>query len=159
MSNYLYTTDFLVPAGTPLAAPLIQPVPLQDYVLTSVRIIIPDGHNGLTGISVRSAAVNIVPFTQGTYLIGNNEEVNFDYGGQVGENQLALYGYNTDIFDHAFHFRWQLADIGPAGSPIVIASPQLVPLAAADSIAVQQLSGGADALDAADVAALAALGG
>ncbi len=144
MTRYLYATDFLVPAGTPIAVPNIAPVPLDNRILDSVRVIIPPGHNGLTGFSVRDSAVNIVPYVQGTWLVGNDEIVDFAYNGEVTAGGLQAYGYNLDIFDHTFHLRWILSDLaGP--SPVAIESPQAgTVFAAAPSAIVSTLTGSLD---------------
>lgn len=141
MTAYLYVTRFLVPAGTPQTAPLVQPVVLQDLILDTVRVVIPDGHNGTTGIAVLSGGVNIVPYGQGGFLTGNDEPIDFPWGGEITESGLSLAGYNTDIWDHAFLLRWTAHDIGPAGSPVVIVSPQAAPPAQADVNAIAALSG------------------
>lgn len=127
MSSYFYVTDFTVPAGTAIASPAVQVVTLDDKILDSIRFVIPDGHVGLTGVAVKSQGVNIAPYLQGTWLIANNEVVDFPYDALIAENQLQLWGYNLDVFPHTFHMRWVMSDIEPAGLPVDIASPQQSP--------------------------------
>lgn len=144
MTGYLYSTDFTVPASTPIGSPFAQFVTLDDRKLASVRFVIPDGHNGLTGVRVTSGGTNVVPYVQGTWLVGNNEIIDFNYDGEVQVNRFRLVGYNTDIFAHTFHLRWTLVDLD-APTPVSIDSPQAVPLQpAAVSATITGLTGALD---------------
>lgn len=122
MSSRVYTTTHTVPAGTPISAPLVQAVVLDDITLDSVQILIPAGHSNLTGIAVTSNAAPVVPFNPGTYLSGNNESPTFPYGAEVGANQLQVSMFNNDIYPHTFWLRWQMSQ--QATSTVVIESPQ-----------------------------------
>jgi hypothetical protein len=137
----LYVTPFTIPAGTTAAAPVFQAVTLDDIVLDKVRLIIPDGVNGLAFVAAISQGVNIVPYAQGTFITGNDEPLDFDYGDLVQQHLITLTGYNLDVYPHTFTFRWFMSD-RPGVSPVVIASPQAgAAPAAADVAAIANLSG------------------
>lgn len=106
----IYQADFTVPAGTAIAAPVSQPVVLADAHLETVRFIIPDGHAGLTGLRITWAGTQIFPYNTGTWLISDDEVFDWPADQEVTANGLSLAGYNTDIFAHTFHVRFQ---IGP----------------------------------------------
>lgn len=119
----LYETAFTVPAGTPIAAPFTQVVVLEDENLDTVRIVVPDGHAGLTGVAIQWSGVNIAPFGIGTWIVANAEVIDFPYDGEVAQNGLNLAGYNLDVFPHTFYLRWQISDL-VTSTPVVIDSAQ-----------------------------------
>lgn len=141
MTTRVYETTFLVPAGTPVAAPVTQAVPLEDNILDVVTIIVPDGHAGLTGFHILWGGTQILPYNAPSWLIANNEKIEWPYASEVTAAGLSVAGYNTDIWPHTFYVRWQVSEIGRANSSIVIESPQAVPPAPADIAAILNLSG------------------
>lgn len=151
----LYETTFTVPAGTPAAAPLVSPVVLEDAQLESVRIVIPPGHFGLTGLAVLWGGIQIVPFGQGTSIVANDEIIDYAWDDEITANGLALSGFNTDVFPHSFYLRWVITDLPATSSPVVIASPQAAAAPSPDdAAAIAALTDTATA-DAASVADLA----
>jgi hypothetical protein len=126
VSTRMYPTVFTVPAGTAIATPVKLPVVLEDNLLDNVDIVIPDGHAGLTGLAILWSGAPFFPFTENSYLIGNNEKVPFPYGGEIAANGFTLAGYNTDIYPHSFYLRWQISDLG-AALPVSIESAQTTP--------------------------------
>lgn len=139
-----YFTDFLVPLGTPQATPLTLQVPLEDANLDQVVIVVPSGHNGFTGLAITWNGAPFYPLNPGGFLVASGEIITHPYDGEITAGGMVLTGFNTDMFDHSFHLRWQISDLPASASPVVIASPQLVPAAAADIAAVQQLAVSAD---------------
>jgi hypothetical protein len=140
MGTRLYTTQLLVPAGTPQSAPVTAAVVLEDATLDSVEIIIPDGHVQLTGIAVLSASAPVVPFALGTFISGNNDRLTFPYAAEVTQNGLTVAGFNNDIYPHTFYLRWQISDRNT--SAVTIVSPQAAaPPAPDDLAAITDLTG------------------
>ncbi len=136
----MYPVTFTVPAGTPVAAPVTVPVILEDAKLISLRIIIPDGHNALTGLRVTWAGTQVVPYGTGTWIIANSEIIDYDWDDEVTANGLALAGYNTDIFDHSFQLRFTVGDLNTR-PPVAISSPLAGPQAAPSaSLPLEQLT-------------------
>lgn len=126
----LYETTFTVAAGTAIAAPQLLPVALEDAQLESVRIIIPDGHNGLTGLQIQWSGVQVVPFGQGTWITANGEVIDWDWADEITAGGLALAGYNTDVFAHSFYLRWTIADLAAQPTATVVSAQAAGPVAA-----------------------------
>jgi hypothetical protein len=140
VTGSLYTSQLLVPANTPVAAPAQLAVVLDNATLDLFEVLIPDGHNGLTGLAVTWGGTQIIPYTMGTWISGNGEKVSLDYGGEVTQNGLVMTGYNLDIFDHTFYMRWSVSPL-TAASAVAIASPQLAATPdAADVATILQLT-------------------
>jgi hypothetical protein len=102
--------DVLVPAGTAKAAPLETPTPFAQGEVVGVTIIIPDGHNGLTGIQLAVAHAQALPYTRGAWIVGNDDEVAFDTVGYPNNGAWSVFAYNVDAFPHTFHVRYEVAD-------------------------------------------------
>lgn len=120
--------DFLVPAGTPKAAPLELPTPWNAGELAGVEVFIPDGHNGTTGLRIAFAHQPVIPRTEGAWIIGNDEKIDWPLTGYGNSGAWSLYGYNSDLFDHTFHVRYLVADFGSLGltAPAVAAATPLL---------------------------------
>ncbi len=104
----VYEVQFTVPAGTPIAAPAVQPVVLSDANLDTVRVLVPDGHSGLTGLRITWAGTQIMPYNVGTWLISNDEIFDWPADDEITANGLSLAGYNLDIYPHTFYLRFQI---------------------------------------------------
>lgn len=123
MATRFYFVSVAVPAGTPQTAPVVQPVLLEDNQLDQVQVIIPDGHDGTTGLQVQWNGTTIVPYNTGAYLVGNNEEPVFPYGSEVTESGLQIAAFNTDVYEHSFFLRFQISDL-TATPAVPFISPQ-----------------------------------
>jgi hypothetical protein len=136
----IYEAQFTVPAGTVIAAPVSQPVVLEDANLDTVRVIVPDGHSGLTGLRITWGGVQILPINPGTWVVSNNEIFDWPADEEVTANGLSLTGYNLDVYPHAFYLRFQISD--RAGSPVAGIQSGQTDLAAtaASTLDVSQLA-------------------
>lgn len=102
------------PLNTPIATPLSTQWDLGNQELTRLSIMVPRGHNGLTGIKVLYDGVAIFPFTlPQQFLIANGETVGEEIGFEVS-HPLTIVTYNTDIFAHRFYLRCTIADLTAA---------------------------------------------
>lgn len=140
--NRLYETTFTVAAGTALAAPQLAPVALEDASLVSVRIVVPDGHNGFTGLQVRWGGTQIIPYGSGTWIVANDEIMDVAYEDEITATGLVLAGYNTDVFPHSFYLRWLIQDLAAAPAATVVSAQAAGP-AAVDSSGVSALTAAA----------------
>lgn len=151
----IYTTEFVVPGGTLQSAPHLQAVQLEDNNLDLVRIIVPDGHVGFTGLRITWGGTQVVPFGTGTWWVANNELMDLALDQEVTADGLQLAGYNTDVFDHTFWLRWLVSDLPPR-TVAAITSAQAGGAAAADTSVLGDLAA-ADTGVPADSSGLAGL--
>lgn len=83
------------------------PVGISTAWLWSVNFRIPPGHAGLTGIALIDSGVFIIPYDPGSmaWLIGDDDDLTFPYGKEVGSN-VQLATYNTDdTYNHGWQVR------------------------------------------------------
>jgi hypothetical protein len=113
----LYPINTPTPPGTPIAAPIVTPFPLEDAQLEKITIIIPDGHSGLTGIRILWSGTQIVPFALNYYLTGNDRVIEVKLNSYITVNALSIETYNLDIFAHTFWIEALVTDPPVSGQP------------------------------------------
>ena len=161
MSVRVYQAEVTVPAGTTQAAPVTQAITLEDNTLDVMRLIVPNGHNGLTGIALLWGNAPWFPYGAGEFIQSNDELIDYPYGEEITENALVAVAFNNDVYDHKFLLRFNISD-KVTQSVVTIDSPQLSGAPAAQTLAaVQNLSGVVQLPGAAadDLAALTAASG
>lgn len=133
----LFNTRFTVAANsTGFAA-----VTLDDLWLQNIRIVIPDGHAGLTGLQILQSGVVVFPFGDDPFIRGNNEVIDFEWDNEVTAAGLSVSGFNTDVWAHEWLIRWTITDMPAKGTPVTIVSPQAAAIAPADIADVLTLTG------------------
>jgi hypothetical protein len=99
-------------------------------VVRVVRIVIPDGHSGLTGIALGYGNNNVLPSGNQAFYSGNDRNIVLDYiDGQQGVAWQAIV-CNLDTIAHAWEVNFDgdtLSDNAP--------TPVIVPLTPAAIIA------------------------
>lgn len=109
MANTQYVA-WVAPSSTHGGAstsPNSTPTGLETVFLWRVNVRIPPGHAGLTGIALVDSGTFIVPYggSEPAWLIGDDDDLDFPYGKQTGNN-VVLYTYNSDdTYDHAWQVR------------------------------------------------------
>lgn len=117
-----FSPTITAPALTIPDLPAVVPVSVGFVVLEAVQIIIPAGHNGLTGIALSDSGQVFLPFDDPpTFLIGDDDDQTYDVGIEVA-NLLEILVYNTDVFDHAWHVRLRVRDFT---MPVASARPMI----------------------------------
>ena len=127
----VFTFDVECPASTPQSAPLeiATKVPAGEPV--SVRIIIPDGHSGLTGIALAVAHQPCIPFNERLtvgesfdFIEGNDETPDWDLEGYPDSGAWSAFVYNTDTNPHKWQVRFVIGDVLLPGG---VAAPAITP--------------------------------
>lgn len=102
-----FAARLTVPTGTPRAAPLSIPFAVDNLILASLDLQIPDGHVGLTGFAINFAGKRIVPWDdEDSWIQGNNQDVPFSVMFEVG-TEIVFVLYNEGAYDHNFYVRMQ----------------------------------------------------
>jgi hypothetical protein len=122
----LYQTTVETPSGTTPDAPQSTVLPLEDSILGTVTIIIPDGHSGLTGIRVLYAQQEIIPWSNDDWLVSNDEKIEVGFNDQVTASGLTIVTYNLDVFPHKHWVRAQISDL-TGSNTVAAATPSPIP--------------------------------
>jgi hypothetical protein len=88
--------------------------------VTEVKIRVPYGHAGLTGIAVVYANKQIIPKAGADWVTGNWTWHTFDLDGYPTGAGWSWVGFNDDdTFDHTFHFEFGIDEIvAVTGAPL-----------------------------------------
>jgi hypothetical protein len=124
----VYEITFTVPAGTLPAAPFSQTWKTEDAVIADIELIVPSGHNGVTGFRVMKGDVQLLPFSRGTFLIANNYSRVFPIGTYIPTGDLKLQGYNQGVNPHSFYVRMTVTDYTPPVSSDIGNASQALPV-------------------------------
>lgn len=117
-----------IPPGTPQAAPLETLTPWNPGELIGVRIRIPKGHSFLTGMQLLVAHARAIPTTEGSWITGDDDELDTDLLGQLNTGAWSVLGYNTDIYPHTFYVSYFVLDfthLSPGADEAPIPTPLL----------------------------------
>lgn len=100
------TATITTPANTAKANAISTNWTVGQGLLERVDIVIPNGHNGLTGIQLLWGGRQVVPYDGAEFLSGNDDEITVELGLWVQTGVLPVRTFNTDdTFAHAFLLR------------------------------------------------------
>lgn len=94
-----------------------------------IRLRIPPGHRGLTGIAFLNSDGQAIPITTGSFLIGDDEVFEFPITGYLDNGNWGCSVFNTDLVAHSWYVTYYInvaAVLSPAPAPAPVASPTLV---------------------------------
>lgn len=116
--------------SVPITNPTIIPLGFAGGVLQVVRIVIPDGHSGLTGIALGYGGNATMPFGTDAYYSGNDREIIIAYSDNVPGVSWAAFLCNADLGPHSWEVDMDFNEIGVTNSTVAIA-----PVSSADILA------------------------
>lgn len=134
VANRRQAVNVRLTGGGPSAALVTVPVDLGDVILHTVRVRIPNGHNGSTRLQVQFNGVPIVPWQLPSgslatteWIVGNDETLAFTVEIEVN-GQLDIVARNLDQWQHTFYLLFDytpvaLAGIAPAPTPALAIAP------------------------------------
>lgn len=130
MADRIETPTVVVASGATQTNPQTTALNLLDAVLERVEVVIPPGPSGLVGFALVHSGQQVIPFTVGDWLIGDNEKISFDLERFPTGDLWSVRAYNLDIYDHSLYFRFFFRELG-LGLPV--AGPPLQIVATGDA--------------------------
>lgn len=102
---------------------------LPSVWLWGMNVRIPPGHAGTTGIALLDGAQFIIPYdTSDAWLIGDDDDLDFNYGKQVGA-LTTLATYNSGTYTHGWQVRLVYSPLSVmAAAGVSITTPDLADL-------------------------------
>jgi hypothetical protein len=105
-------------AGTTVAAPLTTVLTMPPRIVREVRVRIPPGPRGQVGWYLASGGVQVVPWLKGTYIVADDETIDWPLEGQIESGAWQLVAYNTGSYDHTLYLTFLLDVLrGRTGAP------------------------------------------
>ena len=108
MADLLYVYDVTCAASIAASAAIeVACVSAGLYSVTKVRIVIPDGHSGLTGIALAFGHNPVIPANQGAFISGNDETYDYELGDYPPGVAWSVFLCNNDTQAHIWETRWE----------------------------------------------------
>lgn len=130
------------PLGTAATAYVTTAMPVLNMtMLWSWNVRIPPGHSGVTGIALVDSGSFILPFANPgpAWLIGDDDDLTFPYGKQLGAHVSVAYYNTSTLFQHGWQLRFVYTPMSDlTTNSDVIVTPDLAGLAAD----IEQTTGG-----------------
>ena len=112
MAQLIRTFAVLTPAGTPLASPLLSSLSMPGRRVRWVRIRVPPGPAGSLAFALVSGGQQVIPEAKDTYLIMDDETVEWPLENQLDTGAWQLRSYNTGRWDHTVYLTFGLDPLG-----------------------------------------------
>lgn len=113
MPKRIYPLTVTVPAGTQQSNPVSQSFTTEDNQLDAIELIIPPGHNGLTGVRVMKGDTQLIPWGSNSWIIGNDYSREFPVDDYLPTRDVTVQAYNMGNFAHSFYLRAIIEDYVP----------------------------------------------
>lgn len=110
MATRIETPTLVVPAGTPIAAPVQASLYAQRADLQELEILVPPGPSGLVGFSFWHSSRQQIPKIDGTWIIANDETIRWPLSGYSVNPDWSIRAYNLDVYPHTLFVRVLLDD-------------------------------------------------
>lgn len=111
MAERIEIFDVTIPAGTPIATPVTIALPMPAGVVTRIEQRWPPGPAGLVGLRVAHSSQVIIPRTGATFLVTDDEVVDWSVEGYPTGDKWTVVGYNTGLNAHTIQFRIHLNEL------------------------------------------------
>lgn len=118
-----------IPAGTPITAPAVIELPLDNWEIESLDLEVPPGPAGLMGFHVANNGVQWLPRGAGTWLVWDDRAASWNLTGQPNAGGWQVVGYNTGTYDHAVIARFH---VNPPAAAADGAPPPAVTIVTSD---------------------------
>lgn len=99
-----------VPALTDPSSLFFQGTVFDPGEVVGIEVIIPDGVAGLVGFQIAMASQAIIPWDVDTFIVGNNEKIDWSIAGQSNTGDWGVYAYNQDFFPHTLYLRYLIVE-------------------------------------------------
>jgi hypothetical protein len=124
IGHHYVEVNVTTPANTAVAAAVTTQTGITNSIVNAIDVLVPAGHAGLTGVSVRWNGVTIVPWSPTTaWVIGDDYEKEFQVGEQIGGG-LVVVTYNTDaVFAHTHYLRFDVTPFSLIAPAVLNVTP------------------------------------
>lgn len=108
----LRAVTITTPPNTTAAAPQSTNWTVGNGALDRVDIVIPPGHQALTGIQLQWGGRQLVPYDGAEFVQGDDDEITVELGVYVHTGIVVVRTFNTDdTFPHSFILRGYVVDL------------------------------------------------
>jgi len=124
VASRIEAPSLLIPAGTPIAAPVSTLLFTTRGTVTELEFLIPPGPSGLVGFAITHSSEQIIPDIPGQWIIADNDIIHWPLNGYSDQPGWRIKGYNLDVYAHTIYVRVLIDDWRPGNgvlAPVVAA--------------------------------------
>lgn len=107
-----------IPAKTPIATPVHFPLVFPSADVERIDTRIPPGPSGLMGFAVNYGGSNYLPDPPGTWIIANNDYIQWPLTDAPNGGNWDVSGYNLDVIDHTVYLFFHVNNLTAVSAPI-----------------------------------------
>lgn len=105
MATELFQKTATIPAGTPIAAPIVIDISIPAMVTERVEWHVPKGAAGLMGWRLTSGGAQVLPKNLGAWVVTAGESGQWQIEGLHDSGKWEVTAYNTGAFSHTVYVR------------------------------------------------------
>jgi hypothetical protein len=113
----------LIPAGTPISAPVLVSIAFPVRVVRSVDWRVAPGAQGVMGWQLAMGGVQVLPTQSDTWVIGDGISGTFTLTNYPDSGAWQVKGYNTGAYPHSLYLTFHLDLTGSARPSPALVSP------------------------------------
>lgn len=100
MARDTFAFSVTVPAGTPVADPLVTDLLFPEGDVTRIDLMVPPGPRGVLGFYLARSGQQVVPHQAGQWLIWDDRSQSLTFSDLPMAGGWQLVAYNTGQYDH-----------------------------------------------------------
>lgn len=108
-----------VPAGTPIAVPIVVDISVPPREIEKIQWMIPPGASGTTGFRLSSGGVQVIPANRGAWIIRDGSIDGAALARLHNSGKWDVTAYNTGTHPHTVYISMYVALIVTKPAPIM----------------------------------------
>lgn len=112
MASRIEQFQCTIAAGTAIATPQTFPLTFNRGIVQKLEITVPPGPSGLVGFQITHSGSVIIPYNSATFIVTDNEHIEWDVENYPTGSAWGLRGYNLDVYAHSIFVRFLIRETG-----------------------------------------------
>ena len=104
----LHPFNVTVPAGTPIATPIVASTVFSPSVVDRIDWLFPPGCKGLVGIQIGARSVPVIPGDHTQFFIRSGDSSGYDLSDLPTTGDWSVIAYNTGSFPHTIQVTYRV---------------------------------------------------
>ena len=117
MAQRVIPLTCVIPANTPVGAPVHFPLQFPSADVERIDVRIPPGPSGTVGFAIWYGGGNFIPDTNGTWIIANDQYIQWPLDDAPNGGNWDIVCYNVDVLPHTVYFFFNVNNIAVASTP------------------------------------------
>lgn len=121
MAWQVFDFAVILPTGTsPTNLSTPQPMSMTGLIVRSIHMRVPPGPRGEVGFYIGASGNQVFPLTPGSFIITDNEIIDWTIENTIDTGAWQLVGYNTGSYPHTIYVRFLGDPVTSIPAPTVL---------------------------------------